>query len=162
MQKARRVFGIGLVLMMVVSAAATAKPAKPSKSPKATEKATAEKATTPPLNACGCYRKDSGGCVCTDKKAKCECPGDCEPVGCDEKRQKELEREMATEVKRAQDEERRRKEADEAEEAKRAKEFQQANAVHEQGEADAAAAPESPPPKSPKPSRKTGAGKPEK
>jgi hypothetical protein len=65
------------------------------------------------LNACGCYKKGSG-CVCTDRKAKCDCPGDCEPVGCEEKRQKELDREYAAEVKRAQEEDKKRKAAEEA------------------------------------------------
>ena len=54
------------------------------------------------LNACGCYQKGNG-CVCTNKKAKCECPGECEPVGCDEKRNKEMEKEYSDAVKHAQD-----------------------------------------------------------
>jgi hypothetical protein len=66
------------------------------------------------LNACGCYRSDAGGCVCTDKKGKCECAGECEPVGCEEKRQKEMEREMAAEVKRAQEDDKKRRAAEEA------------------------------------------------
>src|SRR5262245_60304395 len=67
-----------------------------------------------PVNACRCYRKARGACSCTDKKGKCECPGECEPVGCDAKREKEMEREMAAEVKRAQEDEKRRKAAEEA------------------------------------------------
>jgi hypothetical protein len=80
----------------------------------------ATKAAPPPsepVNACGCYKNGKGACVCTDKKAKCDCPGDCEPVGCSEKREKEMEREMAAEVKRAQQqdaEEKKRKAAEEA------------------------------------------------
>jgi len=69
------------------------------------------------LNACGCYKNASGACVCTDRKAKCECEGDCEPVGCDERRQKEIEREMAAEVKRAQEEDKKREAAEKAAEA---------------------------------------------
>jgi len=65
------------------------------------------------LNACGCYKSGSS-CVCTDRKAKCECPGDCEPVGCEEKRQKDIEKEYAAEVKRAQEEDKKRKAAEEA------------------------------------------------
>jgi hypothetical protein len=68
------------------------------------------------VNACGCYHDSRGGCVCTDKKGKCECPGECEPVGCGEKRDKEMEREMAAEIKRAQEDEKKRKEALEAQE----------------------------------------------
>jgi hypothetical protein len=51
-------------------------------------------------NACGCYRTDSGSCYC-EKKAKCGCPGDCEPKGCEEKRQKEIDKEIQSETKRA-------------------------------------------------------------
>ncbi|HEX4403567.1 MAG TPA: hypothetical protein VH560_01985 [Polyangia bacterium] len=68
------------------------------------------------LNACGCYHDAKGGCVCTDKKAKCECAGDCEPVGCGEKRDKEMEREMAAEIKRAQEDEKRRNDEQAAQE----------------------------------------------
>jgi hypothetical protein len=68
------------------------------------------------LNACGCYHDAKGGCVCTDKRAKCECAGDCEPVGCGEKRDKEMEREMAAEIKRAQEDEKRRDDAQAAQE----------------------------------------------
>jgi hypothetical protein len=56
-------------------------------------------------NACGCYRAEGGSCYC-DKKAKCGCPGDCEPKGCEEKRQKEMEKEINEETKRAQNAER--------------------------------------------------------
>jgi hypothetical protein len=52
-------------------------------------------------NACGCYRGGAGTCYC-DKKAKCGCPGDCEPKGCEEKRQKELDKEIEAETKKAQ------------------------------------------------------------
>ena len=66
------------------------------------------------VNACGCYHDAKGGCVCTDKKGKCECPGECEPVGCGAKRDKEMDREMAAEIKRAQEDEKKRAEAQEA------------------------------------------------
>jgi hypothetical protein len=80
------------------------------------EKPKAPAASTPaePVNACGCYKDGKGACVCTDKKAKCDCPGECEPVGCAAKREQEMEREMAAEVKRAQEDEKRRKAAEEA------------------------------------------------
>jgi hypothetical protein len=86
-----------------------------------TKSAPAAKSGPPPgetVNACGCYHDAKGGCVCTDKKAKCECPGECEPIGCGEKRDKEIEREMAAEIKRAQDDEKRRNEEAEADDAK--------------------------------------------
>jgi hypothetical protein len=56
-------------------------------------------------NACGCYRTEGGSCYC-DKKAKCGCPGDCEPKGCEEKRDKEIQKEIDEETKRAQSAER--------------------------------------------------------
>jgi len=51
-------------------------------------------------NACGCYRDSAGGCFCA-KKAKCGCPGDCEPKGCDEKREKQLQKDIAAATKQA-------------------------------------------------------------
>jgi len=61
------------------------------------------------LNACGCYG-DGVTCTC-EKKAKCGCPGECEPKGCEEKRQKEMQKEIEAETKKA-------KEAEEAHKAK--------------------------------------------
>ena len=52
------------------------------------------------VNACGCYRDSQGQCFC-GKKGKCVCPGECEPKGCDEKRAKEIEREVANETRKA-------------------------------------------------------------
>ena len=53
-------------------------------------------------NACGCYRDSSGACFCgKGKKGKCACPGECEPKGCEEKRAKELDKEIAAETKKA-------------------------------------------------------------
>jgi hypothetical protein len=113
------------VLVVVLAAGALAlgsaaptfskeKPKSPTGS--ATKDKTSDKKPSENVNACGCYRNDSGGCICTDKKGKCECPGECEPVGCAEKRDKEIEREMAAEIKRAQDEEKKREEAQKAQE----------------------------------------------
>jgi hypothetical protein len=53
----------------------------------------------PPRNNCGCY-KDGATCFC-DKKAKCGCPGDCEPKGCEEQRDKALQKEIDAETKKA-------------------------------------------------------------
>src|SRR3569623_14157 len=50
--------------------------------------------------ACGCYSDGTGACYC-GKKTKCGCPGECEPKGCEEKRQKQLEKEIAEETKQA-------------------------------------------------------------
>ena len=114
------------VLVVVLAAGALAlgsaaptfskeKPKSPTGS--ATKDKTSDKKPSENVNACGCYRNDSGGCICTDKKGKCECPGECEPVGCGEKRDKEIEREMAAEIKRAQDDEKKREAEREAREA---------------------------------------------
>src|SRR5437762_5062625 len=119
----------GIVLALAPAALAKEKPKAP-----VSEKPSNGPAEPP--NACGCYKDSKGACVCTDKKGKCECPGECEPVGCGQKREKEMEREMAAEIKRAQEDEKRRKAAEEA---------------AERGEStspDAGAAAESPPPES--------------
>jgi len=52
------------------------------------------------INACGCYKDTAGQCFC-GKKGKCACPGDCEPKGCEEKRNKEIQKEVAAETKKA-------------------------------------------------------------
>jgi hypothetical protein len=61
------------------------------------------------LNACGCYG-DSNHCTC-EKKAKCGCPGECEPKGCEEARQKELQKEIEAETKKAKEQEAAREKA---------------------------------------------------
>ena len=53
-------------------------------------------------NACGCYQTDSGACIC-DRKAKCGCPGSCEPQGCEERRDKALQKEIELETKKARE-----------------------------------------------------------
>jgi hypothetical protein len=53
-------------------------------------------------NRCGCYRDTSGACFCA-KKATCGCPGECEPRGCEEKRDKDLQREIQAETKKAEE-----------------------------------------------------------
>jgi len=50
-------------------------------------------------NKCGCY-KDGATCYC-DKQARCGCPGECEPKGCEEKRNRELEKQIEAETKKA-------------------------------------------------------------
>jgi pyruvate/2-oxoglutarate dehydrogenase complex dihydrolipoamide acyltransferase (E2) component len=54
----------------------------------------------PAHNKCGCYKDTAGTCFC-DKKAKCGCPGDCEPKGCEEQRDKDLQKEIDAETKKA-------------------------------------------------------------
>jgi hypothetical protein len=63
--------------------------------------ARAEAASADERNHCGCYRDTTGACFC-EKKATCGCPGDCEPRGCEEKRDRELQKQIQEETKRAQ------------------------------------------------------------
>jgi hypothetical protein len=60
------------------------------------------------MNPCGCFHDETGACKCTNKKAKCICPGDCEPVGCVAKREKDAEREAAATLKKIQEREKKR------------------------------------------------------
>lgn len=68
--------------------------------------ARAKKAAAPPkapphaVNACGCYADLSGKCFCP-KRGKCGCPGECEPRGCEEKRARQMKKEIAAETKKA-------------------------------------------------------------
>jgi hypothetical protein len=52
------------------------------------------------LNACGCYTDDKGQCKCARKAAKCGCLGECEPAGCEAKREKQAEKEATAELRR--------------------------------------------------------------
>ena len=62
-----------------------------------------------PVNACGCYG-DATHCTC-ERKAKCGCPGECEPKGCEEARQKEMQKEIDVETKKAKEQEQARAKA---------------------------------------------------
>jgi hypothetical protein len=53
----------------------------------------------PDTNACGCFEETPGVCMCL-RKSRCGCPGECEPVGCEEERQKDLARRMEEELKK--------------------------------------------------------------
>ena len=55
------------------------------------------------LNACGCYG-EANSCICS-RKSKCGCPGECEPKGCEVERQKQLQKEIDAETKKAKEEE---------------------------------------------------------
>jgi hypothetical protein len=59
-----------------------------------------------PTNACGCYG-DGSSCMCK-KGAKCGCPGECEPKGCEEERQKKFQKELEEEVRKAKEDEKAR------------------------------------------------------
>ena len=53
-------------------------------------------------NKCGCYRDGAGTCYC-DKKARCGCPGECEPKGCEEARNKQIQKEIEAETRKAEE-----------------------------------------------------------
>src|ERR1051325_4681912 len=60
----------------------------------------------PALNACGCREGAPGQCIC-ERKSHCGCPGECEPKGCEEKRAKQLEKEIQVETRKAEEAQRR-------------------------------------------------------
>ena len=70
----------------------------------------AAEAASPAVNACGCYRDAAGACYCGKKGGKCVGPGECEPQGCEEKRAKEIQKEVDAEAKRARDAEKKQQE----------------------------------------------------
>jgi len=72
------------------------------------------------VNACGCYKDTAGACFC-GKKGKCACPGDCEPKGCDEKRAKAIQKEVAAETKKAAEADKKQRKASRDAAAKPAK-----------------------------------------
>jgi hypothetical protein len=118
---------------------AVAKTAKKDKTEAAAASSKAPPGVT--LNACGCYRRGEA-CMCTNKNARCDCPGDCEPVGCDEKRQKEMDREVAAEVKRAEDADKKRAAAEAESERKAAEAEAARQKAEEDGDDDTTVAPE--------------------
>ena len=60
------------------------------------------------LNACGCRQGSSGACYC-EKKSHCGCPGECEPKGCEEKRAKQMDKEVQEETRKAEEASRRQR-----------------------------------------------------
>jgi hypothetical protein len=69
------------------------------------------------VNACGCYKDGAGACLC-GKKGKCACPGECEPKGCEEKRNKEIDKEVAAETKKAHEADKKQRQSSRSSEAK--------------------------------------------
>jgi hypothetical protein len=59
------------------------------------------------INRCGCYEESPGVCKCL-RKSGCGCPGQCEPLGCEEKRQKDLAHRMDEELRKIQEDKRNR------------------------------------------------------
>ena len=60
------------------------------------------------FNACGCREGAPGTCIC-ERKSRCGCPGECEPKGCEEKRAKQLEKEIQVETRKAEEAQRRQR-----------------------------------------------------
>jgi hypothetical protein len=62
-------------------------------------------------NKCGCTRNESNNTCSCSKGAKCGCPGDCEPKGCEEKRSAQIKKEIEAETKKAAEADRKHKAA---------------------------------------------------
>ncbi len=60
-------------------------------------------------NKCGCTLNESNNSCSCSKGAKCGCPGECEPKGCEEKREAQRKREIDVETKKAAEADRRHK-----------------------------------------------------
>jgi hypothetical protein len=60
-------------------------------------------------NKCGCTRNESNNTCSCDKGSKCGCPGDCEPKGCEEKREQQMKKEIDAETKKAAEADRKHK-----------------------------------------------------
>ncbi|MBN2577170.1 MAG: hypothetical protein JXP73_21595 [Deltaproteobacteria bacterium] len=92
----------GILMAMVLALAVAGSPGTAwAKGKKAAARATAKEAPKK-LNACGCYADTSGKCICT-RRGKCGCPGECEPKGCEEKRARQMAKEIAAETKKAKE-----------------------------------------------------------
>ena len=89
-----------LVLVTLVVGGATGFVGARAEAKDKTKTASADSGPKHEVNACGCYKDAAGACLC-GKKGKCACPGDCEPKGCEEKRAKEMQKEVAAETKKA-------------------------------------------------------------
>ena len=90
-----------------VAAPSPAPAAQQKESGTAQKEAAAPAPGSPALNKCGCYEDSGGACHCA-KKNQCGCPGECEPAGCEEKRQKQLAKETEQELKAQQQEDKKR------------------------------------------------------
>jgi len=60
-------------------------------------------------NKCGCTRNESNNTCSCAKGAKCGCPGECEPKGCEEKREQQMKREIEAETRKAAEADRKHK-----------------------------------------------------
>jgi hypothetical protein len=60
-------------------------------------------------NKCGCTLNESNNSCSCSKGAKCGCPGECEPKGCEEKREAQRRKEIDAETKKAAEADRKHK-----------------------------------------------------
>ena len=60
-------------------------------------------------NKCGCTLNESNNSCSCSKAAKCGCPGECEPKGCEEKREAQRKKEIDAETKMAAEADRKHK-----------------------------------------------------
>jgi len=60
-------------------------------------------------NKCGCTLNESNNSCTCSKSAKCGCPGECEPKGCEQKREAARKKELDAETKKAADADRKQK-----------------------------------------------------
>jgi hypothetical protein len=104
MRRFIQIVQIVIAAVLLAGPAAYAKPAK--------KKATSQAAPGKTVNACGCYADGAGRCFCGKGKGKCACPGECEPKGCEEKRAKELDKEIAAETKKAAEADKKQRQAE--------------------------------------------------
>src|SRR4029078_4801417 len=64
---------------------------------------------TAATNKCGCTLNESNTTCTCSKSAKCGCPGECEPKGCEEKREVQRRKEIDAETKKAAEADRKHK-----------------------------------------------------
>jgi len=117
-------FGCGLLVWCLAGSFGAAGISTANAAAKAKKQAAAPPAGKK-VNACGCYADAQNNCFC-GRKGKCDCPGECEPKGCEEKRAKQMEKEVAAETKKAAEANKKQKqksaEAEKKQQQKEAKE----------------------------------------
>jgi hypothetical protein len=101
-------FGCGLAVWFLAGSLGAAGNSTAFAAAKAKKQAAAPPAAGKKVNACGCYADAANNCFC-GRKGKCDCPGECEPKGCEEKRAKQMEKEVAAETKKAADADKKQK-----------------------------------------------------
>jgi hypothetical protein len=117
-------FGCGVVVWCLAGSFGAVGISTANAAAKAKKQAAAPPPAGKKVNACGCYADVSNNCFC-GRKGKCDCPGECEPKGCEEKRAKAMNKEVAAETKRAAEADKKQKQKSaEAEKKQQQKEAQ--------------------------------------